>query len=285
MANKLFPKLLGTYLNTLALVAPGKVGELGFNIFCTPTAPPVKPHHKAYLDTAQQLSFESRGVQLRGYQWGNGPKKIAFFHGWQSHSYRWKKYIETLKSAEHTLYAFDAPAHGLSSGKYANIPIYSEAIRSFLEYVGPLDLAVTHSMGSISTMHALHHHKHLQTGSLILMGSPGEGSDYVDFYKKLTGMNERTFKYIMDHFVKELEQKPEYFSAPSFASSLSIPGLIIHDEGDEEAPYHHAVRIHKVWPQSKLITTKGFGHNLRVPEVVAMVKDFVKSKNGFLATT
>ncbi|MEQ8423500.1 MAG: alpha/beta hydrolase, partial [Cyclobacteriaceae bacterium] len=67
-------------------------------------------------------------------------------------------------------------------------------------------------------------------------------------------------------------------SAPRFAATLSIPGLIIHDEADDEAPYHHALRIHKAWPQSKLITTKGFGHNLRVPEVVEMVKGFVEER-------
>ncbi|MEQ8425360.1 MAG: alpha/beta hydrolase, partial [Cyclobacteriaceae bacterium] len=99
-------------------------------------APPVKPHHKQFLETAKLFSFDSAGVELQGYRWGRGEKKITFFHGWQSHTYRWKKYIQTFSQDEYTIYAFDAPAHGLSNGKLANIPIYSDAIRNFLEHIG-----------------------------------------------------------------------------------------------------------------------------------------------------
>ena len=278
MVNKLVPKLLGAYLNMLAVVAPSKVGRVGFNIFCTPISPPVKPHHKTFLSTARQFTFESNGAHLQAYQWGSGQRKILFLHGWQSHSFRWKKYIESYSMEEFSIYAFDAPAHGLSGGKYANIPIYSHAIKVFLEQVGQVDFVVGHSMGCFSLMHALHNHDHLKVDNFVAMGSPGEANDFIHFYKNFTGMNDRTFKYIIDHFVKELNQSPDYFSAPAFAASLSMPGLIIHDEEDEEAPYHHAKRIHAAWPQSKLVTTKGFGHNLRVPEVVEMVKRFVEQR-------
>lgn len=273
--KKIIPKLIGTYLNTLAVVAPSKVGKIGFNIFSTPLSPPVKPHHRLFLETASQFTFKSDGIDIQGYQWGKGEKKILFLHGWQSHTYRWKKYIESFSQEEYTIYAFDAPAHGLSGGKYANIPIYSKAIQSFLERSGAMDSVVTHSMGSFATLHLLYHHAQFNLGRIVLLGSPGEANDFISFYQSFTGLNDRTFKYIIDHLVEVFGQTPDYFSAPKFATALKIPGLIIHDEGDEEAPYAHAQRIHSAWPQSQLITTKGFGHNLRAPEVVEMVRDFV----------
>jgi len=276
MMKKVIPKMIGAYLNTLGFVAPSKVGEIGFNIFCTPLSPPVKPHHREFLNTATQFTFESDGVQLQGYQWGTGEKKIAFLHGWQSHSYRWKKYIQAFSRDEYTIYAFDGPAHGLSKGKYTNIPLYSDAIRVFMEKTGHIDHVVTHSMGSFALLHALHHHDHLSVGKLVLMGSPGEAQDFITFYQQFTGLSDRTFRYILEFFEKKLNRTPDYFSAPRFAASVKVPGLIIHDEGDDEAPYHHAVRIHKAWPQSKLITTQGYGHNLRVPEVVEMVKGYIR---------
>ncbi|HNP07832.1 MAG TPA: alpha/beta hydrolase [Cyclobacteriaceae bacterium] len=275
MTKKIIPKLIGTYLNTLAAVAPSRAGRVGFNVFCTPLAPPVKPHHKQFLEKASLFTFKSGGVDIQGYQWGSGQKKILFLHGWQSHSYRWKKYIEAFSEEEYTLYAFDAPAHGLSKGKYANIPIYSEAIKVFLEQLGAMDTVVAHSMGSFSTLHLLYNHPQFDLGRLVLLGSPGEANDFISFYKNFTGLNDRTFKYIIDYFKQTLGQTPDYYSAPKFATALKIPGLIIHDEGDEEAPYAHAQRIHTAWPQSQLMTTQGFGHNLRAPEVVEMVKDFV----------
>lgn len=273
--KKIIPKLVGTYLNTLAIVAPSRVGKLGFNIFCTPIAPPVKPHHREYLQTANQFSFESRGQRLQAYRWGDGTKKILFLHGWQSHSFRWKKYIEAFPKDEYTLYAFDAPAHGLSAGKYANLPIYSDAILSFVRHIGRADAVVSHSMGSFAMLLSLYENPGLEIGKLVAMGSPGEANDFITFYKKFTGLNDRTFRYIIDHFVQELNQRPDYYSAPRFARSVKVPGLIIHDEADEEAPYAHARRIHEAWPKSKLITTQGFGHNLRAPEVVDMVRDYL----------
>jgi pimeloyl-ACP methyl ester carboxylesterase len=275
MIKKMIPKLIGAYLNTLAFIAPSKVGKIGYNIFCTPLAPPVKQHHHKFLNTATQFTFVSDGVTLQGYQWGTGVKKVAFFHGWQSHSYRWKKYIEIFPHDEYTLYAFDGPAHGLSKGRYTNIPIYSDAISVFMEKVGRLDAIIAHSMGSFSLLHALHHHPHLSVGRLVLMGSPGEAQDFITFYQQFTGLSDRTFRFILDFFEKKLKRTPDYFSAPRFAATLRVPGVIIHDEADDEAPYKHAVRIHKVWPHSKLITTQGFGHNLRAPEVLEMVKDYV----------
>ncbi|MEP2670103.1 MAG: alpha/beta hydrolase [Cyclobacteriaceae bacterium] len=273
--KKIVPKLIGTYLNTLSVVAPSKVGKIGFNIFSTPLAPPVKPHHRLFLETASQFTFKSDGIDIQGYQWGKGEKKILFLHGWQSHTYRWKKYIESFSQEEYTIYAFDAPAHGMSGGKYANIPIYSKAIQSFLERSGAMDAIVTHSMGSFATLHLLYHHTQFDLGRIVLLGSPGEANDFISFYQSFTGLNDRTFKYIIDYLEQVFGQAPDYFSAPKFAAALKIPGLIIHDEGDEEAPYAHAQRIHSAWPQSQLITTQGFGHNLRAPEVVEMVRDYV----------
>lgn len=273
--KKIIPKLIGSYLNTLAVIAPTHAGRIGFNIFCTPLAPPVKPHHKQFLDTATQFTFKSKGEDIQGYQWGNGPTKILFLHGWQSHTFRWKKYIEAFSKEEYTLYAIDAPAHGLSKGKYANIPLYSEALKAFLERSGAMDTVIAHSMGSFSTLHLLYHHSQFDIRKVILLGSPGEANDFISFYKKFTGLNDRTFKYIIEYLVKVFGEAPEYFSAPKFATALKVPGLIIHDEADEEAPYAHAQRIHSAWPQSQLITTQGFGHNLRAPEVVEMVRDFV----------
>lgn len=276
--KKVIPKLIGSYLNTLSVIAPTYAGKVGYQIFSSPLSPPVKPHHREFLDTASQFTFESEGVELQGYKWGSGQKKILFLHGWQSHSFRWKKYIEAFSADNYTMYAFDAPAHGLSKGKIANIPVYSAALKVFMERTGSMDAVVAHSMGSFSTLHLLYHHAHFDFGRIVLLGSPGEANDFITYYKKLTGLNDRTFKYIIDHLVQVFGQTPDYFSAPKFATALRSPGLIIHDLGDDEAPYEHAQRIHQAWPQSRMITTQGYGHNLRAPEVVEMVKEFVMNE-------
>jgi pimeloyl-ACP methyl ester carboxylesterase len=69
---------------------------------------------------------------------------------------------------------------------------------------------------------------------------------------------------------------PEFFSSVKFAARLNVPRLIIHDEEDPEAPYHYSKPLQLAWGKSKLITTKGLGHNLRSPSVVKEVVEFIE---------
>lgn len=276
--NKIIPKLIGTYLNTMSLVAPAKAGRQGFYLFCSPLKPPLKRHHLEFLDSSEKFKFELNGDSLQAYRWGSGPRKILFLHGWQSHTYRWKKYIQSFPTDEFTMYAFDAPAHGLSGGKYLNLPIYSNAIVKFFEEYGPVEAAITHSMGSFSILHALYH-QDLPLDNLVLMGVPGEAAEFFTFYRSTLGLTDRTVNQVLHFFQRELSHTPSFYSAPRFAEKVNKPGLIIHDEKDAETPYFHAQRIHSAWPQSKLITTNGLGHNLKSPDVVKMVADFVGKKD------
>ena len=129
--KKIVLRLTGLYLNLLALFSPRLAGQKGFELFCSPQKVPLKKHQLDYLNTGESFTFQSEGVRIQGFKWGSGSKKILFIHGWQSHSFRWKNYIESFSKEEYTLYAFDAPAHGQSGGKFLNLPVYSQAIERF----------------------------------------------------------------------------------------------------------------------------------------------------------
>jgi hypothetical protein len=88
-------------------------------------------------------------------------------------------------------------------------------------------------------------------------------------------LSSRTMRHVIDHFVSTYEVGPDYFSTRKFAGSVGVSGLIIHDEGDLEVPYQYAQVIHQAWKRSKLITTKGLGHNLKSVSVVNEVLAFI----------
>src|SRR5882672_11083788 len=92
--KKLIPKLIGSYLNLMACFSTHLAGRQGFYLFCTPQSAPLKEHQKKFLNAAEKASFVSEGQNIQVYRWGKGPKKVLFLHGWQSHSFRWKNYIE-----------------------------------------------------------------------------------------------------------------------------------------------------------------------------------------------
>lgn len=278
--EQLVTTTLGAYLNAMALVAPQKAGEHGVSIFCYPVRPSMKHFHKAFLESSEKFSFKLGDVNLQAYQWGNGPKKILFLHGWQSHSFRWKNYVQALPGNQYTVYAFDAPGHGFSEGKFLSVPFYAEAIQQFIGKVGVFDSVVAHSMGSFSLIYALYKVPLLPVSKVVLMASPGEATDFIKVYKDRLNLTDRTINHILLEFQKRFEQPISYFSAAKFAASLRIPGVVIHDREDDEAPYKYAHQINKAWKHSHLITTSGLGHNLKSQEVVKTVLDFVTGTVG-----
>lgn len=282
--TKLIPFVLGRYLNLLALVSPKRAGKTGFKIFCYPARSAFRPHHKEFLSTAKTTSFTHNNVRINVYQWGSGKKKLLFLHGWQSHSFRWKNYIESFSHDEYTLYALDAPGHGLSAGNFLTVPLYSEVIEKFLLQFQNIDTIISHSVGAFSTLYTLYRLPLIPVNKLVLMASPGEASDFIAFYTLTLKLSSKSVTQIKTHFENVIEQPVEFFSASKFAQNIKIPGLIIHDEEDYEASYHHSVSIHKAWPKSKLVLTKGLGHNLKSPLTIKEVINFVEDPNPVLVS-
>lgn len=273
--QKVITQVIGQYMNALSYISPRAAGQQGFKLFCYPIRTPIKTHQKEFLDTADKFSFQHKNNVIQGYRWGQGPKKILFIHGWKSHAFRWKNYVDTLPKEEYTLYAFDAPGHGLSGGKHLSVPLYSDVIQEVIDMIGAVEVVVSHSIGSFSTMHALHQNPSLPIGRLVIMGAPGEALDFIHFYRHTLSLSDRAVRVTLAHFEKAIGKPIEYFSAARFAPELTLPGLIIHDKTDQEAPYAYAVQINKAWKNSRLLTTEGLTHNLRSPEVLAAVRDFI----------
>lgn len=269
-------KLAGIWLNALSWIAPAKAGRKGLELFCTPTRVPMNTKHLEFLNTAEKQTFQSpENVTIQTYRWGSGPSKILFLHGWQSHSYRWKKYIESLDKDQFSVYAMDAPAHGLSAGRLLSVPTYSDAIGSFIQNVGGIESAVCHSMGCFSALYTFHRMPDLTPKSLVLLASPGEAQEFFNHFRRMLSLSSRTAGIVLAEFERVFKRSPQGFSAPHFASSLSIPGLLIHDEDDKDTRVEHSRRILESWSGSKLVVTKGLGHNLRSEQIVQQVLEFV----------
>ncbi|MBI1770206.1 MAG: alpha/beta fold hydrolase [Bacteroidetes bacterium] len=263
------------YFNTLAWIAPAKAGREGFYLFCKPRRRSVKPHHMEFLDTSEKFTIDYAGKKVQGYKWGTGEKKLLLVHGWESHSYWWKNIVSALSKEKFTIYAIDAPGHGLSEGNYINIPHYSALIEKIILEHKNIYAILSHSLGSFSSIYTLHRAPHLPVSKLVMMAAPGEVTEFVDFYKKFLGLSSRTMNEISKYFIQKIGRGPEYFSLKEFAKSMNLPGLIIHDTEDQEAPYQYALAAHQNWPNSEMITTSGLGHNLKSMELVKNVEEFL----------
>lgn len=275
----LISKLLGLYINVLAIVSPRYAGHFGLALFCRPFRGKITARQKEFLQSAEQFSFPYRNETVAGYRWGNGAKKVLLVHGWQSHTYRWKTYVEELIKHNHSVFAFDAPGHGLSSGNFLSVPLYSEVIEKIILQIGKPEVIIGHSIGGFSSLITLHRNPSLSPDKLVVMAAPGEASEFFDFYKATLNLSQRSMGLIINSFRERFNHGPEYFSSPAFASTITTAGLIIHDEEDVETSVEHSKRVHQNWNNSRLYITKGFGHNLKSIEVVKEVVAFIGKKS------
>ncbi|HYC84041.1 MAG TPA: alpha/beta hydrolase [Chryseosolibacter sp.] len=275
--KNLIARSIGLYLNALALVSPRQAGRQAFLLFCRPYRLKLNRKQIDFFNTAEKFTLDADGVAVQGYKWGTGKRKVLFLHGWQSHTYRWKAYIEALPKNEFTIYSIDAPGHGLSGGSFLSVPVYSELIRQVVLDLGKVDAVVSHSLGGFSLLYTFYNYPLLPVDKIIAMAAPGEASDFLQVFKSTLGASRRVMDLLIANFRDRYDVTPSYFSAAQFAASVGIRGLIIHDQNDPEAPYHYATVINQAWKRSQLITTHGLGHNLRSATVVEHVVNFITS--------
>jgi pimeloyl-ACP methyl ester carboxylesterase len=277
MVEKMMINAMSICLNTLSVVAPNLAGKLGFRIFCTPFAVGLKDYQLKFLSTAEKFTIVIEGKKVQCYKWGNGSKKILFVHGWASHTFRWKNYIEYFSKKDYTVYAFDARGHGLSEGKTLNLIINANYIREVVEHIGAVDAAVCHSFGGFSMAYLLKHFPETAIGKTVIMGAPGEAIEFFTFTQEKLKLTDKATKTVVDRFVKNIKLTPEYFSTPAFAKDIKGPCLIIHDKDDNEAPLKTAEALHKNWEGSKIIITEGLGHHLKSNELIVAVEKFIEA--------
>ncbi|MGC3946891.1 MAG: alpha/beta hydrolase [Chryseolinea sp.] len=276
--KKVIIKSMGAWLNVLAVLDPARAANAAFKIFGHPRRQPVTRKHLAFFKTADQADMLFEGLHVRVYRWGKGDRSVLFLHGWESHTYRWKRYVETFREAGYTVYAFDAPGHGQSEGNTTTVPLYADTLKAFVKQYGQPDVIIGHSMGTFASFYGLYKYPEITPRTLITLAAPGEATEFIDHYQRTLSLTKRTREILVQHFTKLFQAPPEFFSTPFFASSLNIPGLLIHDEEDKETSVRHSRRIHEAWNGSELIVTHGLGHNLKSHSVVEQVFKFANDQ-------
>jgi esterase/lipase len=235
----------------------------------------IKALPNCFLETGIDSVLQYEDIKIQTYKWGNGSKKVLLVHGWASHSFRWKTTIEHLTENDFTVYAFDAPAHGLSSGKILHIILYSKIINLYLEKHEDIDNIISHSIGGFAVVYWLYLHKENSIKKVVTMGSPGEAKDFFDFYQTTLGLTDRTMKILTNEFMTLLGYEPSYFSASQFAKALQVKGLIIHDKEDKDTSYENSIRLNDSWKNSKLMLTQGLGHALKSKALLENMVQFI----------
>ncbi|TVZ16894.1 alpha/beta fold hydrolase [Maribacter sp. MAR_2009_72] len=272
--KKLIPKLYGLYFNLLVWFVPKKVAQQAFTVFATVRKGRVLPKQQAFLDKAKLdvLSINEHNIQV--YHWSGKNETVLLVHGWESNSWRWHKLIEKLQAENYNIIAFDAPAHGYSSGTILHVPLYAATLKEMLSVYTPKVL-IGHSMGGMTILYNEANNPNDNVEKMVTIGSPSELHEILDHYKKLLGLSTKVTKTLEGYINDQFGFTPEDFSSPKFVKRNTKKGLVFHDRLDEIAPYHASVAVHKHWNGSELYSTEGFGHSMHQDEVNDKIISFL----------
>ncbi|GJM36295.1 MAG: alpha/beta hydrolase [Saprospiraceae bacterium] len=275
--NYLLLQSVRAYLNSLSYLAPQAAGRLAYKLFCTPRAGRPGDTDTRILETAEQQTVTLAGQSIRLYHWPGTGKKVFLLHGWESNSARWKDFLPVLQQQNLDIWALDAPGHGHSGGKRFTVPLYATVMREAFEIHQP-EAIVGHSAGGMACVLYLSQNQPDFLQQLILLATPSELIELADLYRRTLGLSARLIDQMGAIFEARFSIPINTFSIREMAKKIEVPGLIIHDQEDDIAPFADAKAIHQNWPQARLVSTEGLGHSLMGPEVIEQISQCLKSE-------
>lgn len=277
LVTNIFAKAYGVYFNILALFSKKLAGEKAITLFSSPRKGNVLPIQASFLKEAEDIMIEVGGKQIQTYSWAGTKEPVLLLHGWESNSFRWRNLIRFLREANFAIVAFDAPAHGNSSGGIFNVPLYAECTQHIVKHFNP-SYIIGHSVGGMTAVYHQYIYPHNSIQKIVTIGAPSEFYELMEHYQKLVGFNKRVLASIDDYVQKHFGYGIQDFSSSKFAQKIQIEGLLVHDIEDPITPYHNSEKVHANWKNSKLISTRGLGHSMHQDKVNNQIIDFLKSK-------
>ena len=259
---------------TLGVVAPEWTSEWAEQLFFTPRRTRPSRTASAVLAQGQQRFLELCGEQVAVWSWGEGPR-VLLVHGWSGYGGQLTAFVAPLVEAGFSVVTFDAPGHGLSSGKFSSLPDLARIIRAVAHATGGPHALVAHSLGAAASAVAMR--DGLSVERAVLVAPPSDPRKAVAFFAKQLALPQGALTRLVARF-EERVGKLENFVVPSFAPSLKTPVRIFHDVGDEEVRLEAGEAIARAWPGATLVRTQGLGHQriLYTPAVVSEAVAFIR---------
>lgn len=273
-------KSVGSYINILSYVHPQKAMELSYALFSQPRIGRLKKEElpKVLRHTETEI-FHHNEHHFQTYIWKGNETKILLVHGWESNAARWKKTLPHLQKSGSTIIAIDAPAHGQSSGKEFNVPLYAEFINKAVEKYQP-EIIIGHSIGGAACVYHQYLFPNTSINKMVVLGAPSDLKTLIDNYISMLSLNRRMLSLLENKFVNRFNFKLEDFSGQKFASQFTIPGFIAHDTSDKIVAFEEGKKIASSWKNSQFIETSGLGHGMHDDGLYDKVIEFLFSEQS-----
>lgn len=250
------------------------------DLFCTPFPSSRARALAAPTGQAAEADLDLTGQHIHTYVWGDPQTQpyVLFAHGWSSHGTRFLPWVERLRADGYAVVAFDQPAHGRSSGRRATLPEFAQTLAAIGRRFGPAAALVGHSLGGAAAAIAMA--RGLVVERAVLIAPAADPVDAALRFARVVGLPMRLGRRMVAMFESMVGTSFTEFQAHYNAPRIARPALIVHDLDDREVPWAEGERYARYWPDSRLLSTRGLGHNriAQHEDVIAAALRFLRGE-------
>ena len=270
-------KVARTIFRLLGALGTEVTARVAVNRFLTPRKRPLSAKSQSIFDQAYPITIAHGSRELAAYVWDAYGPTVLLVHGWEANASAMRGFVRPLLRQGFRVVAFDAPAHGNSTGKQTNIIDYGGAIQTVMQNMGPVDFIVAHSFGAAATLTMLSRMPTHGVKKVVSLGAPSSLEDMLVVWTGYLGLSPEVKAAMERRIVDRVGTSLASLSVETAVASLTIPGLIIHDQQDQMVAFSNAEAIHRRWFNSDLLPTEGLDHRgiLYSKEVLRTVAAFL----------
>jgi pimeloyl-ACP methyl ester carboxylesterase len=262
----------------LSAISKKNAAEQAFKLFCTPPSRD-KKKLPAIFKEGEKLQFRFKEYDIAGYRWNKGgQRKVLILHGFESSAINFAGYISPLIKKGYEVLAFDAPAHGYSSGKRITAIIYRDLIKYVNENYGPIQSYMGHSLGGFVLSLALAEMPHDTSYRAVFIAPSAETSTAITNFCRLTGVDDKVKKEF-ENLINRISGHPvSWFSISRTLKNIQAKILWVHDEDDPVTPFGDALKVKaENYSNIQFVITKGLGHSriYRDANIIGTIVDFL----------
>jgi pimeloyl-ACP methyl ester carboxylesterase len=240
-------------LGRVASLSPSLGARLLEHVFLSTRRHPSPERERAWLERAEEFSFESLGRRLGA-----------------------------------CIVTFDGPGHGRSPGRRSSLVEMGAAVLDAVRALGPVHGVIAHSAGAAATTLALRDGAPIER--LVYVAPPADLGEFLGPVATALGLPADAVLIARHRIEKRFGFRWETIAHVHLAQSMTAPLLVIHDDDDREIDVDNGVRLASSWRQSRLEVTSGLGHRriLRDQGVVSRAVGFLaadgRSHAGMVGT-
>jgi alpha-beta hydrolase superfamily lysophospholipase len=265
-------------LQALTALSPALAARLAARLFVTPRRRAIEVEDAAFLDSALPVRLSTPQGELQAYDWRGADPPVMLVHGWISHAARLASVIQAFSERGRRVVAFDAPAHGRSAGRSADLFGFRDAIAAVSAYCAP-GAVLAHSFGAIATATWLAEAQP-PLRAAVLVGLPRDVGYLFESFTLALALRADVVERIRALFRNRYGEDPEAFSARALATRINLPVLLVHGDADEFIPVAQVAEVAEALVDGQVNIVPGLRHSapLRDAATVAAMVEFIEAR-------